>query len=184
MRSRVLSANPGNLSVCQRCGRSPGLWLFALLLWLLGSDLAWADTWFDYRLGISDERLALIIQGSRTVSMQTHTVRANLAGCFITCRSRVEFDELYAVSYLVGKRRTTKASILTYQAGLGVVRGFDDEDCNRGATCREQWGIGVPLSVGLTFGKYVGFGAELFVNLNQLESTIGVAVGCTFGKFN
>ncbi len=184
MRTSALSANTGNIPVCRLRRRSPCFWLFALSLWLSGSHSAWADTWVDYRLGFSDERLALIIQGSRTVNLQTHTLRANLAGCFLSCRSRLEFDELYAVSYLVGNRQTTKASNLTYQAGLGVVRGFDDEDCNRGATCRDKWGIGVPMSVGLTFGKYVGFGAELFVNLNQLESTIGVAVGWTFGKFN
>jgi hypothetical protein len=165
--------------------RTPGLRAFAALLLCCGfSQPAWSDLWFDYRVAAGEERLGLVLQGSRPVNDQTHTIRLNIGTCLFICSSFNDFDEVSTLSYLVGYRQTGTAYIATYQAGLGLVYGEQEDDCVTGVSCREELGLGVPLTVSFTFGRYVGFGAGLFANLNTVESIAGISFGWTFGKFN
>ncbi len=155
-----------------------------LLLALFPGRMLWADTWFNARAAGSNVGIGLVWQANRSINERVHSLRLGLHGCFLTCRPNTKFDDLSELSYLTGFRRVGEFYSMSYHAGAGVVHGDRDVNCRTPNDCGGKLSIGFPLAVSLTLGKYVGFGAELFANINPVQPVVGVSVGWTLGKFN
>jgi hypothetical protein len=125
--------------------------------------------WFDLQVGYSDSSSASFgYQLSYGKKSRVYSLGAYVHDICVFC------DEgLGEVYFTAGEIVEKGFGIATLQIGLSLV----------GSEFENRTGVGIPISIRYTLGKYAGVGIGFHANINRFESVGIVTINFALGKF-